>query len=629
MRNLCNRKTGVRSVRSTIKSVVVIGATSALMVTGLAFVAVSPASAAGLPSKVVYNTLPPTTTVAGTALASFSVNVEDSSSTLINTGTGSTDTVSITSSCTLTGTPSVAAVAGVATFSAVTITTGTSCTLVASDTTTSSVTTATSAPIAVTPTAAAKIAYTTVPPTTGTLNIALTTFKVSVEDQYGNVITTGTGSTDAVAIASSCGLTGGGATAVSGVATFSSFTITSGTSCALTATAGAFPTITSAAVNIATNAPAEVGFTTQPAATVVAGTALPSFAVSVEESNSIPITSGTGATDVVTLTSACTLSGTTSATAAAGVATFNAVTIKTGSSCQLVATDTTRTLATATSTAINVLAGAPTQVAFTVAPPATETVASTILATFKAGVEDVNGNVATTGTGSTDTIVITSNCTLGGTTSAVAVGGVATFSALSINATGACVLTATDTTRTLVAAAHTTSVGTPQATVTVRTLKGSVGTVLRLSISGGTGTGAVTWTLAAGSSAGCSLSGNSLTARRAGTCSVTATKAGDTTYIAASSPATTVSFVVPFKAIRVIGAVFAGRTATATITGSGFYGRPRVISNVGGITARVIRDTGRTLTVVISAGSGVRRGIHAFTIILANGKRTSVRYSLR
>ncbi|HVA51887.1 MAG TPA: hypothetical protein VNF05_00085, partial [Acidimicrobiales bacterium] len=258
-----------------------------------------------------------------------------------------------------------------------------------------------------------------------------------------------------------------------------------------------------------------------------------------------------------------------------------------------------------------------------------ETTASTILATFRASVEDANGNVETTGLGSSDTIAITSTCALGGTTTAAAFAGVATFSALSINATGACVLTATDSSRTLTAATHTTSVGTPQAAVTVRTLKGTAGGTLRLAIAGGTGTGAVTWTLAAGSTAVCTLTGNALTARRAGACTVTATKAGDTTYIAASSPATKVTFILPFKAYRVIGAVFPGRTNRATITGSGFYGRPRVISNVGGISTRVIRDTGHALVVFIFVGGGVRPGVHAFTIILANGKRTAVRYSLR
>ncbi|HEV3188320.1 MAG TPA: hypothetical protein VGZ04_09795 [Acidimicrobiales bacterium] len=152
--------------------------------------------------------------------------------------------------------------------------------------------------------------------------------------------------------------------------------------------------------------------------------------------------------------------------------------------------------------------------------------------------------------------------------------------------------------------------------------------MLRLAISGGTGTGPVTWALAAGSSAGCTLSGNALTARRAGTCSVTATKAGDTTYIAATSAAASVSFVVPLKATRVAGAIVVGRTTTVTIVGTGFSGRPKVISNVAGVSTRVTRDTGRTLTVVVSVSGGAKAGVHTFTIILANGKRTAVRFSL-
>jgi hypothetical protein len=89
-----------------------------------------------------------------------------------------------------------------------------------------------------------------------------------------------------------------------------------------------------------------------------------------------------------------------------------------------------------------------------------------------------------------------------------------------------------------------------------------------------------------------------------------------------------VSFVVPLKATRVAGAIVVGRTTTVTIVGTGFSGRPKVISNVAGVSTRVTRDTGRTLTVVVSVSGGARKGIHTFTIILANGKRTAVRFSL-
>jgi hypothetical protein len=252
-----------------------------------------------------------------------------------------------------------------------------------------------------------------------------------------------------------------------------------------------------------------------------------------------------------------------------------------------------------------------------------------VLTAFKASVEDVNGNVVTSGTGATDTIAITSPCTLGGTTTAGAVAGVATFSALTINVTGACVLTATDSVRTLTAATATTTVGTPQAALVLSTVKGTVGKALNLATTGGTGTGALSYTVAAGSSAGCTVSGTSLSAKRAGTCLVTATKAGSTTYIVVSSAATRVTFVLPFKATRVAGTVTVGRTSTVTIVGSGFSGRPRIICNVAGVTARVAGDSGRTLRVIVTVRAGVKTGLHTFTVILANGKRTSVKFSLR
>jgi hypothetical protein len=209
------------------------------------------------------------------------------------------------------------------------------------------------------------------------------------------------------------------------------------------------------------------------------------------------------------------------------------------------------------------------------------------------------------------------------------VAGVATFAALTVNVTGACVLTATDSARTLTVATATSTVGTPQAALVLNSVKGTVGKALNLTTSGGTGTGTLTYTVAAGSSAGCTVSGTSLSAKRAGTCLVTATKAGTTVYIVVSSAATKVTFVLPFKASRVAGAVTVGKTSTVTIVGSGFTGRPRIICNVAGVTANVTRDTGKALTIKVAVRAGVKTGVHTFTVILANGKRTSVKFSLR
>jgi hypothetical protein len=519
--NSANRNVGHRSFRTLMKSFVAIGATSALMLAGLAFVAASPASAAGAPNKLVFTGEPSSTATAGSSagLSTVAVSVEDASNAVDTTGAGSSDVITLVAN----GSPSmtgnvVAAVNGVATFSSLVIDTAGTYTFTATDSTTSGLTSGTSTPpVAVSAAGASKIAFTTAPPANATIGVALTpAFKVSVEDTHGNVVTTGAGSVDTITISTSAGCSVAGTVAnvpaAGGVATFSNVNIATGTSCALTATDtlspdNGFPAVTSAFITVATSTPTKLGFTTEPSATATAGTVLPSFIVSIEESNGIPVT-GIGATDVVTLTSTCALTGTTTATAVAGGATFNLVTIKTGTSCTLVATDSTRTLATASSTAIAVLAGAATKVAYTTAPPTSVTTASTVLTAFKVSVEDVNDNVVTTGIGATDTITITSPCALGGTLTAGAVAGVATFSALTVNVTGACVLTATDSARALTVATATTTVGTPQATLVLTSVKGTVGKTLNLATTGGTGTGTLSYTVAAGSSAGCTKKNN-------------------------------------------------------------------------------------------------------------------------
>jgi len=416
-------------------------------------------------SKVAFTVEPPATGTAGATLASFAVSIEDQYGNVVTAGTGSGDTIALTSTCTLGGTDSVTAAGGVATFNAVTISSSGSCTLTATDAS-RTLTTANSAPATViSPAAASKVVFTTEPPATGTAGTALTTFVVSVEDQYGNVVTTGADSADSIALTSSCALGGtDSVAAVGGEATYGNVDFTSTGSCTLTATDSThtLTTATSSPATVVSPGPAnKVAFTTEPPATTVAGVALATFRVSVEDSSGNVITTGTGSTDTIAITSTCTLTGTESAAAVGGVATFSAVTITKGTTCTLTATDSTRGLATATSSpATTVTPAAANKVIFTVEPPATTTAGAT-LASFAVSVEDTYGNVVTAGTGSTDTIALTSTCTLGGTDSVVAVGGVATFTAATINVGTSCTLTATDSSRTL-----TTATSTPATTVT-------------------------------------------------------------------------------------------------------------------------------------------------------------------
>ena len=475
---------------------------------------------------------------------------------------------------------------------------------------------------------ATQLAFTTQPPSGATINVNVTTFKVTVEDGTGALATTNL--TDSIGITSSCGLGGTVTTnAVAGVATFSAlqFTATGGP-CTLTAADAGLTSATSSAVTVYPTTAAKLGFTTEPLATTTAGATLTSFSVTVENGAGAPASNGSS--DVIAITSACTLAGTTTATSSSGVATFGALVIDGGTSpCTLTASDSTEALTTAVSTGVTVTAGTPTKVAFTTEPPAT-TNEGVALATFKVSVEDVYGNVETIGTGVTDTVTLTSTCTLGGTTSAVAAAGVATFSALTITSTGSCTLTATDSSRALTTAASSAvdSQG-AQAALTVSSLTGYLGSALTLTTAGGSGTGAVTFTATPGTALGCVVTGTSLAVTSLGTCLVTATKAASPTNLAVSSAATTVTFVVPGpKATKTNGFVVPGKTSTITIVGSNFSGRPKITSHAG-TTVVVARDTGKLLTVKVTVKAGSRNGTYTFTLKFGNGKSCKVKYVQR
>ena len=179
---------------------------------------------------------------------------------------------------------------------------------------------------------------------------------------------------------------------------------------------------------------------------------------------------------------------------------------------------------------------------------------------------------------------------------------------------------------------HTTPVA--QASLRITTLSGTLGTALTLVTSGGSGSGAVSFTVANGTATGCRITGSSLTATGAGKCLVTATKAADTTYLAASSSATTVRFtakVIPvhLHATRVHHYARVGRTVTMTIVGTGFYGKPTITSNEAGTRAVVTHDSGKLLTVRVTVRAGSRKGKHTFTIRQANGRSCRVYYLVK
>jgi hypothetical protein len=118
---------------------------------------------------------------------------------------------------------------------------------------------------------------------------------------------------------------------------------------------------------------------------------------------------------------------------------------------------------------------------------------------------------------------------------------------LSVSSTGTCLVTATkagDGNYNPVSSSQATVTFAPaaQAPLSVTSTSGTYGSGLTLTTSGGSGTGAVSYAVVDGTASGCSITAGVLSVSSAGTCLVTATKAGDANYNVASSTQTTVSF---------------------------------------------------------------------------------------
>ncbi len=123
----------------------------------------------------------------------------------------------------------------------------------------------------------------------------------------------------------------------------------------------------------------------------------------------------------------------------------------------------------------------------------------------------------------------------------------------------------------------------PQATLVANANPSTVavGSTSTLSTTGGSGTGAVTFSV--GASTGCTVLGTTLTATdSAGTCSVTATKAGDTTYQPATSAPLAITIIAtPTHQLFLTapGTMTAGTRLSFTVTRKDQYGNLKTSGN--------------------------------------------------
>jgi hypothetical protein len=309
----------------------------------------------------------PTTVVAGQIISPApTVRIRDGAG---NTVLSATNTVTVAlganpGGSTLGGTLSVAAVAGVASFSTLSLNkSGAGYTLGA---TSGGLAPATSATFTVNPGVAAAIAITTVP-ATAVNGVALAPQPVvRLVDANGNTVPSNAVQVTA-ALASGSGVLGGTLTAntSSGVASFSNLALT-GTVGAYTISfsSGVLTSVTSGFITLSAGAPAGLAFQVQPSSVASGAAITPAVQVRVVDGSSNLVTT---ATNTVAITigsnpSAGVLSGMVSLAAAAGVATFSTLSLdKAGTGYSLAAASTG--LSGATSNPFNVTAGAATQIA--------------------------------------------------------------------------------------------------------------------------------------------------------------------------------------------------------------------------------------------------------------------------
>jgi len=106
---------------------------------------------------------------------------------------------------------------------------------------------------------------------------------------------------------------------------------------------------------------------------------------------------------------------------------------------------------------------------------------------------------------------------------------------------------------------------------------------------------------------------------------------GTTSFALNGGPAPVVTpvVVVALHASGVHGVARVGKTVTLTISGTGFYGQPKITSTGAGVRATVSHDNGKLLTVRVTVPAKGAKGEHTFKITLANGKSCKVNYATK
>ncbi len=290
------------------------------------------------PSSQLAYAVQPSNATAGVANSpSIVVDIEDAGGT-INTSNDSDVTLAVASGPgSATGTLTVAAVDGVATFNNVILDTAGAYTLLATD---GSLSSATSSSFTISAAAAATLAFSQQPTSTQVSDAITPPITVDVEDQFGNVVATDSSNVTLATATGPAAISGTTTIAASnGVATFSNISAATFGAYTIQATDGSLTAATSNSFDITSPTGQKLVFVQEPT-NVTAGTAIsPAITVDVEDNGgdvavgdsskvTLSIASGTGA-----------FTSTQTVAAVNGVATFSSAIIDTAGSYTLLATD--------------------------------------------------------------------------------------------------------------------------------------------------------------------------------------------------------------------------------------------------------------------------------------------------
>jgi hypothetical protein len=372
--------------------------------------------------------------IAGAVVSpAITVDVQDSGGTLVadDTSRVSLSILNGPAGGQLTGTTSVSAVQGEATFSNLIFTKPGTYTLSAKD---GKLTPGTSNKFQMiggsVPT---QLAFDTQPTSTSVGHVIAPAVTVEVDDADGILVNTDT-SVVKLSVFSGPGSLAGNVSvkAVDGIATFSNLSLPTPGMYVLKATDGSLTAANSATFTILGSTAAKLAFAVSPGVSIAGKTIAPSVLVDVENAAGAVVTTDSSTVTLSVGTGPGPLGGTLTAKAVKGVATFSSLLLTKAGVYKLKAVDGSLTFAT--SSAFTVSAAAAAKLVFAAAPA--NTTAGKAIAPVNIDIEDTFGNLVTTSAATITAALASGTGPLTGTLAVAAKAGVATFSNLLITKAG-------------------------------------------------------------------------------------------------------------------------------------------------------------------------------------------------